>query len=271
MSDIGSFTPEQARLLWLDYQSRQQLNPKVSQNFPQRRALDEPSPHRVFVKNDSGEAIPAFGCMQISGTEVIAGRTVVTVTKPSSVDGEYVFNSQFEIASGGNGWAFRFDIVIMLGTPPAGPTAYKPIVGSWEVEEGDGPFVVFGEHTVVSGALIGRIGSASTGSGGVIEYKIDSVTTKGSGPYTGLYAAAVTIHGAPCGRDDLIGTSVEVIDHSRELFEEPSMAGFTGWAAEMIFLSLDATADCGTLSPCHWAAINRVCTANTGIYDAPCP
>lgn len=39
MDDLGSFTPEQARALWQDYLSRQQLNPNASQNLPQRREI----------------------------------------------------------------------------------------------------------------------------------------------------------------------------------------------------------------------------------------
>lgn len=268
MEEVGAFTPDQARLLWLDYQERKQLNPQISQNFPQRRRLDEPSPHRVFVKNDSGEEVPSFGCMEITGTEEVGERTLVTVTKPTGTDGEYLFNSQFPIAIGENGWAYRFGVVIMLGTPPADIAQYRPIVSSWNVEEGSGPFVVFGEHTVVSGALIGRF--VGGGSGGVIEYKIVSTSTKSSGPYTGLKAASVIIHGAPCDRPELIGETVEVIDHSANLFDETSMVDYTGWAAEMKFLSLASGAACDELTPCHWVAINRVCDPDTGIYGAPC-
>lgn len=109
------------------------------------------------------------------------------------------------------------------------------------------------------------------GTGGVIEYKITSVSTKTSGPYIGLKAADVVIHGAPCSRSNLIGETVEVIDHSNELFDEPTMVGFTGWASEMVFWSLDTEEECETLTPCHWAAINRVCAPNTGTYAAACP
>jgi hypothetical protein len=37
VNDIGVFTPEQARTLWQDYQSRKQLTPQLTQNYPQRR------------------------------------------------------------------------------------------------------------------------------------------------------------------------------------------------------------------------------------------
>jgi hypothetical protein len=73
MDQIGVFTPEQARELWQDYQSRKQLNPQVSKNYPERRPIDEVSPHRVFVKNTSGETCPAYGCLQITGVEIVGG------------------------------------------------------------------------------------------------------------------------------------------------------------------------------------------------------
>jgi hypothetical protein len=166
--EIGVFTPEQARLIWQDYQTRQQLAPQISQNFPQRRLIDEPSPHRVWVRNDSSETIPAYGCMQITGTDEVSGRTVVKVVKPTDTDGEYLINSQFEIPAigegeSGCGWAHRFGVVVFLGDAPSEPTRYQPIVDSWEVEEGDGPFTIFGEHNAVEGALIGRFaGGGST-------------------------------------------------------------------------------------------------------------
>ena len=112
----------------------------------------------------------------------------------------------------------------------------------------------------------------TSGGGGVIEYQITgSATRRTSGPYFGLRVAEVMIHGAPCDRTDLIGATVDVVDHSDELFDEDSMIGYTGWASEMVFLSLDPEAECDTLSPCHWAAVNRVCNPNTGIYAEPCP
>ena len=116
-----------------------------------------------------------------------------------------------------------------------------------------------------------RVPRDDGGDGGVIEYTIISLTTKEDGPYTGLKAASALIHGAPCGRGNLIGTTVEVIDHSGGLFDASgSMAGYTGWASEMVFLSLDAEDECDTKTPCHWAAINRVCEPDTGVYAEPC-
>jgi len=273
--EIGFFTPEQARLIWQDYQTRQQLAPQISQNFPQRRTIDEPSPHRVFVRNDSSETIPPYGCMQITGTDTIGGRTVVKVVKPTDTDGEYLINSQFEIPVAGSeqsgcGWAYRFGVVIFIGDAPSGPTPYQPIVDSWEVEEGEGgPFVIFGEHNATEKALIGRFAAKGGGGGATIEYKIDSTTIHTSGPYTGLKVAFANVKGAPCDRPELLGTSVEVVDHSNCLFDEDDMSGYTGWAQESIYQSLE-DGKCGEDTPCHWAAINRCCSPNSSGYTEDC-
>jgi len=164
MDSIGVFTPEQARLLWQDYQTRRQLTPNVTKNFPQRRPIDEVSPHRVFVKNDSGETIPAFACLKITGTDTVGGVTVVTVDQPDSTTGEFLFNSQFAIETDATGWAFRFGVVIMLGdsgTPSAANVHYRPVPDTWTIEEGTGPFIVFGTHNATADALIGRFAGGS--------------------------------------------------------------------------------------------------------------
>ena len=169
MDSIGVFTPEQARLLWQEYLSRQQLQSQLTKNYPQRRPLDEPSPHRVFVKNTSGEAIPAFACMQITGTAVYGERTVVNVTKPTTTDGVYLFNSPYEIAIDAAGWAYRFGVVVMLGDPPSEVGAlYEANPGAWTVVEGSGPFVVYGDYEITPESTVAAvIGTFSSGNGGI--------------------------------------------------------------------------------------------------------
>lgn len=159
MADIGTFTPDQARLLWQDYQERRQLQPHAARNFPRRRPIDEPSPHRVFVRNTTAETIPAYGCVQVISTAIVGGRTVVDVGKPDTLFGHYLFNCQYPIAANENGWAYRFGVVRMLGSAPAEPAYYKPTKNAYTIEEGDGPFLVYGEDNVTTGALIGRIDS----------------------------------------------------------------------------------------------------------------
>jgi len=97
--------------------------------------------------------------------------------------------------------------------------------------------------------------------GSSIQYTIVSLTTATGGPYTGLKVATVTILTAPCGRSDLIGDSVEVVDHLGCVFDlvEASLIGVKGLADEQVAASLEAGAAPGTMSPCHWAATDRCC------------
>ena len=186
---IGVFTPHQAQLLWQDYLTRQQLQPHVSKNFPQRRSVVDVSPHRVFVKNTEAETIPPYACMQITGVEVVGGRTAVTVSKPTTTDGKYLFNSQYEIkqvAEGvtGVGWAYRFGVVIALGDEPAeAGDLFGPIVGSWEIEADGDLFENWGRHDADSRALIGRISGGSGGGGEFIAFNIVSVDCDGDGTW----------------------------------------------------------------------------------------
>ena len=172
MDDIGVVSPELMRAMVEDFRRRQQLAPQISQNYPQRRPIDEPSPHRVFVRNDSSETCPAYGCQQITGVAVVGGRTVVTIDKPTTLTGEYLFNSPYPIAAGENGWAFRYGLVIALGngTPPtAANVLYQPVVSTWTIEEGGSLFTVFGEHNVATDAVIGRF----DGGGGRAQQDIE--------------------------------------------------------------------------------------------------
>jgi len=176
--EAALFTPEQGRLLWQDYLRRQQLPAQQTQSFPQRRILDEPSPHRAFIYNTENETIPAYACMRVIGTRNINNVTAINVEKPSSLDGEFLFNGQYPIAAAsetetGVGWAYRFGVVIMLGDAPTEPgVQYQPIIGSWEIEEGSGPFVVYGRHRANENtddrALIGRFAGGGSGGGHTI-------------------------------------------------------------------------------------------------------
>lgn len=174
MERIGVVSPEQMHAMWQDYLTRQQLAPQIRYNYPQRRPVDEVSPHRVKVKNTGSEVIPAFACMRITGVEDIGGQTCIQVEKPTSTDGEFLFNSQFSIAVPsstelGVGWAYRHGVVTMLGDEPTEPGAlFGPIVGSWEIEEGGDKFSVFGRHDFSDRALVGRF----AGGGGTATHQM---------------------------------------------------------------------------------------------------
>lgn len=102
------------------------------------------------------------------------------------------------------------------------------------------------------------------GGGGIIGYEIVSISTAGtSSPYNGLVIASVTIVTAPCDRGDIVGDTVDVVDHSGCIFDQSQadLVDVFGWAEEAIAKDLSVGAGANDLSPCHWSAINRCCTA----------
>ena len=244
--EIGVFTPEQARLLWQDYQTRRQLQPHVSKNFPQRREVQDVSPHRAFIKNTTAEVIPAYACVRILGTEIVGGRTTITVEKPTDTEGQFLFNSQFEIkvesdTEAGVGWAYRYGVVVMLGDPPTtAGESYQPIVGSWEVESGGGPFVVFGDHNVDPRGLIGRINASGGSTEMIIQFRIissdfcDSCTVKAR---VIALPVGVAIGSLP-DIDTYDNDSVTIYDKSGCFFNEPEedLLNRFGFAHRLNFL-----------------------------------
>lgn len=226
----------------------------------------------IYVRNDSGEEIPPFACMQTNGAVDAGGQNYIKVVKPVDDTGEagkYLFNGIAPIETGGYGIAHDGPLVRMLtdGSTITCGDSWQPDVGQWAVTTGGSLFTAAGADDIDTNVMRAFIGSSGA-QGAIIEYTIDSLTTKSSGPYIGLIAATVTIRGVICGKGaSLINTSAEVIDHSGCIFDEEDMTGYTGWAAtNMEYLSLDPAAEEGELTPCHNAAINRCCGPGSGTY-----
>ena len=224
----------------------------------------------VFFRNDSGYEVPPYACMQVIGTVESEGQNYCTIDKPADTDassGEYIFNGHEAVRAGGSTAQYGTSqggrlvrAIKASGTATAGDK-WNPVIGEWTIEQDDnGRFVMAGDNDIAPDVARVFIGDGA-GGGASIEYEIDSVSTASSGPYTGLKVASVTVKGAPCSRSSLIGTSVDVVDHSGCIFDLTSgeLAGVWGWASERVFPSLASGAPAGTLTPCHWSADNRCC------------
>ena len=205
MDAIGVLPPEQMRELWQWHLSQKQLPAQLTKNFPIRRPIDEPSPHRAFIYNTGSEIIPAFACVRVVGTREINNITAIDVEKPTSIEGEFLFNGPYPIAvpsstEPGVGWAYRYGVVTMLGDVPTEPgAAFGPIVGSWEIEEGGDKFVVFGRHDFSDRALIGRFNGGGSGGTHEIWFEVLSVTCEADGRKV-LYCEPIDYTGSCTGR-----------------------------------------------------------------------
>jgi len=275
MERIGAYTPETAKLV-LEVINTLRRTGYIQQGT-QSSPYNPPPNTPIYFRNDSGETVPAFACMQSSGTVSVGSgtskKTYIKMVKPIDVTGEggpHFFNLFRPVLAGKYGIADDGPELRALGTDPGVGKGMDPTVASWTLSSDGSMFRSIGPDLIASGVLK-VMREVSAGGTKTIEYTIIAVTTAGAGPYAGLKTASALVHGAPCGQPALIGTEVNVIDHSGGLFDAGgTMAGYTGWAAEMIFLSLASGAACDDLTPCHWAAINRVCDPDTGVYATAC-
>ena len=266
MNEIGVLSPERMRELWLWYQSQLRLPAPLTKHYPERRTIDEPSPHRVFIKNTENETIPPHACVRVIGVETVGGQTAIRVEKPSSTDGEFLFNGPYPIeaaaaatetepAKFGVGWAFRFGVVIMLGEAPTVANAqYGPVVDSWEIEEGGGAFVVFGEHHVSDRALIGRF-AAGSGGADIIQFRPVDVC-EGVGFVCDCVTAEVVT--ASCGSSLQPGDTLQVWDQSRGWFQMDPVLLFNsvGWAHKVKTTEEDPYSLPFDIGPCRWVVIS---------------
>ncbi len=99
-----------------------------------------------------------------------------------------------------------------------------------------------------------------------IEYEIQSLRVASSGdpdeaPFTGLTIATVLVKVATVKRAKLIGTTVDVVDHSGCVFDLPQedLVGVWGWGSWRVAESLDPAAGPGELTPPHFSADDRCC------------
>lgn len=126
----------------------------------------------VIVRNDSGEAIPSFGVMQVSGAEAENGTSVVTVVKPTGASGQYLLNGPHAIPASapnnyGKGWrafGLRAQYDSADGTPALGES-WGPESGSWKLHKDVEKFVVVG-HPINSKTVRVNVESEPSGSSG---------------------------------------------------------------------------------------------------------
>jgi hypothetical protein len=181
---LQGITPEQWRIVW-GYVRAQLMGdsggivPNVPNNFD-----------AIQFRNTTAEEVPAFGVMRITGVEMRDDMAVVTIAKPNTSDDPVLVNGPQSIPAGGYGSGYKYGILQVKAE--AGLTlgqSCRAKNASWEIEDGDGPFVFFGYDTQLN-CGIARIGG---GGGGATLYRFETTAAYTSG--TSVTATIKTMAG----------------------------------------------------------------------------
>lgn len=118
------------------------------------RQLATYQPQLPFFTNDSGETIPPYACMQITGTLDVGDRNYLVVDKPADTDGTagaFIFNGGREVEADTEGLAQASTVVRGFkdtGTATGGER-WSPVSGQWYIEQDDaGQFICCGDDGV---------------------------------------------------------------------------------------------------------------------------
>lgn len=224
----------------------------------------------IYVRNDSGEEIPPFACLQTTGAVDAGGQNYITVDKPvddTGTAGRYLFNGIAPIESGGDGIAHDGPLVRMLtdGTAVTSGDLWQPTIAAWTVKPGGELFTAAGADDIDTNVMRAFV---TGGGGGIgrIEFEVTAATTISStaSPYDGMRELTVTVVGPSCNRASMLGdTGVKVYEHvplcltGDEL--DAALVGRKGWAFEGVFQDQSSGAAAGDATPCHWVLDGLCC------------
>lgn len=82
----------------------------------------EPYSQTIIFRNDSGETVPAYGVVRVTGYASANERHAVTVTKPASLFGWFLVNGREQVPSGECGVAFSGPFVRVIYDSADSPT-----------------------------------------------------------------------------------------------------------------------------------------------------
>jgi hypothetical protein len=104
-------------------------------------------------RNDSGEEIPANGCMRITGSATVGGQQYLLAEKPNTYGSQYLhwFNGDQPVATGKFGTCYKGSFVRALydtadGTPSVGQQ-WGPRSGTWKLRANTGGWQILGGHS----------------------------------------------------------------------------------------------------------------------------
>jgi hypothetical protein len=220
----------------------------------------------VWVRNDTGADRKRFECVSLAApimdleldgsVDMILSAELSDPTKTPAILID-------EIADGELGRAVGYGCALAL--VEAGSGQYAVPNGSSTLDPADsGPFKLIGAADESAQSLVPVLWTGGSQAKRDIEYTIESIEVPSSGHYTGLVVATVTV--TESGDASLIGETKEVVDHAGCVFDLPEgdLIGVHGWGTERYAISLDSTLPPGTITPLHFSADDRCCTAADG-------
>lgn len=155
----------------------------------------------IYFKNVSGETIPPYACMQVTGTEEEGPQNFLEVDKPADTDGtagQFLFNNHSEVLSGDAGVAQDCAVVRAFknsGTVTAGDV-WGPTVGQWYLTKDSGSYVAAGEDDIATNVF--RVFVNVGASGGTLL----AVTPVGGIPARTDNTLPITFPSATCNKID---------------------------------------------------------------------
>lgn len=175
MADGAIFAPDTARLI-LDVVKYLQATGFVLRAGMQYSSAPTYTPGPILIRNENSESIPAFACVQTTGTVEYASNNYVLVDKPvddSGTAGGYLFNGPSVVEEDGLAFAGPFvrALIDETSTPTSG-LKYAPTVGEWYLTEDDGGlFTAAGADDIEEDVARIFVGGSSSSMLGVCRLK----------------------------------------------------------------------------------------------------
>lgn len=200
-------TPEDTKLVLETV--RQIRASGMLQQTGKRRTM--PPQAGIYFTNVAGEEIPAWACVQITGTSEIGGQNFLEADKPADSDGSagwFCFNGPYAVADGEEGYAQVGPVYRgykNAGTVTGGDR-WQPVASQWYIEQDNaGIFICAGADDIDTDVLKVFIPSGTSG-GSSQSFFITPVggiaaCTESSGVYTP--------GSATCDQADWDGTDIE--------------------------------------------------------------
>ncbi len=183
MAEIAGFSKENAKIILevVRYLRSSGFIMQPPARYGQFYAMTSP----IYFRNDSGEVVPPFACLQSIGTAEAENQNYILIDKPADntgAAGPFIFNGLREVEIGGYGIAHDGPMVRML-TDGAAMTASdkaRPVVNQWYVELGGDLFTVIGDDDIETDVVRGMIGG-----GGLAMYRFETTADYSTGTSVG--------------------------------------------------------------------------------------